>query len=400
MRRGVVWSAALSAVLLSDCVSSAAAPPGLMGSTVEVATHLAAGGAANKVLSAKVAVLTEGVLKAMFVTKLKTAAAVLLMVALVGVGGGATALFAGDEGGQVTIGVAVAAQAESPKKKAESDRPDINLKEAYDVEDGTFIRRTYLDLLGVLPTPEEVKQFQQDKAPDKRQRLVARLHVRVTMEDALKKLPDEETRRLALEEIEKLGKALKEKQPEAKHKSANLPEDLILDGKEFYDVSAAPGTSIKKSGEGVAIVSVKDGAKHVVSMEGTGTLYLIGTDDYSSVEVTSKTGDGDLVWVQPNPHGARIGPGVKGRIDGKGRIRSGALKEVNDLRNRQESRPGARPQTTQSLQDWLGASTRQEKPFDRLVRDYLARAKGATWEEWLDRAAYEGRQIPMPSAKP
>jgi hypothetical protein len=41
------------------------------------------------------------VLKAMFVTKLKTATAVLLMVALVGIGGGATALLAGHEDGRI-----------------------------------------------------------------------------------------------------------------------------------------------------------------------------------------------------------------------------------------------------------------------------------------------------------
>jgi hypothetical protein len=190
----------------------------VVSSTIKAASSLAAGQAAAGVISVKVAVLTEGVLKAMFVTKLKTATAVLLMVALVGIGGGATALLAGAADGQVTTGVAVAPREESPRKKAKPDQPDINVKETNEAEDAKFIRRTYLDLLGVLPTPDEIKQFQQDKAPDKRKRLVARLHIRVTMEDALKKLPDDETRRLALEEIEKLVKALKEKQPETKDK--------------------------------------------------------------------------------------------------------------------------------------------------------------------------------------
>src|SRR5262245_23772406 len=76
-------------------------------------------------------------------------------------------------------------------------------------------------------------------------------------------------------------------------------EDLVIDGKGLNDVSAAPGTSIKKSGEGVAIVALKDGGKYIVSMDGPGTMYLVGMDDYSSVEVISKTGDGDLVWVPP-----------------------------------------------------------------------------------------------------
>jgi hypothetical protein len=109
-----------------------------------------------------------------------------------------------------------------------------------------------------------------------------------------------------------------------------LAEDLVLDGKGLlYDVSASPGTHIKKSGEGVAIVALKDDGKYTVSMDGPGTLYLVGTDDYSSVEVISKTGDGDLVWVPPmNPKAARIGPTVKGKI------RSGTQKEVNDLRSK------------------------------------------------------------------
>jgi RNA polymerase sigma factor (sigma-70 family) len=208
-QRGVALSGGVLAAVLSQRAASGV-PTSVLSSTIKAASSLAAGPAAAGVISVKVAVLTEGVLKAMFVTKLKTATAVLLTVALVGIGGGATALLAGDEDGQVTIGVAVAPKEESPKKKAKSDQPDINLQETNEAEDGKFIRRTYLDLLGVLPAPDEIKQFQQDKAPGKRKRLVARLHVRVTMEDALKKLPDDETRRLALEEIEKFVKALKE----------------------------------------------------------------------------------------------------------------------------------------------------------------------------------------------
>jgi hypothetical protein len=111
-----------------------------------------------------------------------------------------------------------------------------------------------------------------------------------------------------------------------------LADDLVISGKGLNDVSAAPGTSIKKSGEGVAIVALKDDGKYIVSMDGPGTMYLVGTDDYSSVEVISKTGDGDLVWVPPtNPRAARVGPTVKGKIDGRGKIRSGTQKEVNDL---------------------------------------------------------------------
>jgi hypothetical protein len=115
-----------------------------------------------------------------------------------------------------------------------------------------------------------------------------------------------------------------------------LADDLVLDGKGLNDVSAAPGTNIKKSGEGVAIVAfnfLKNG-KYTVSMDGPGTMYLVGMNDYSKVEVISKTGDGDLVWVPMYPEDYCAGPTVKGKVDGKGKIRSGTQKEVNDLRSK------------------------------------------------------------------
>lgn len=80
--RGVVWPAALSAVLLSECIASAA--PGLVASTVEAAAGVAAGKTVATAASVKVAALAEGVLKAMLMTKLKTGAFVLLMLGMVG----------------------------------------------------------------------------------------------------------------------------------------------------------------------------------------------------------------------------------------------------------------------------------------------------------------------------
>jgi Protein of unknown function (DUF1501)/Protein of unknown function (DUF1549) len=41
--------------------------------------------------------------------------------------------------------------------------------------DEAFVRRVYLDTIGLLPAPEEVRQFLADKAPDKRTRLIDRL---------------------------------------------------------------------------------------------------------------------------------------------------------------------------------------------------------------------------------
>ena len=80
-RRGVVWPAALSAVLLFDSVAPAALAPGLVGSTVEAAATVGTGQTALKaVVSAKVAALTEGVLKTMFTSKLKISTAALVLL--------------------------------------------------------------------------------------------------------------------------------------------------------------------------------------------------------------------------------------------------------------------------------------------------------------------------------
>ncbi len=42
-------------------------------------------------------------------------------------------------------------------------------------DDAAFVRRVYLDLIGVLPAPSETEAFLKDHAPDKRQRLIHRL---------------------------------------------------------------------------------------------------------------------------------------------------------------------------------------------------------------------------------
>src|SRR5258708_7229264 len=83
---GLVWSAALSAVLLSDCLAAAALPSGLVVSTVTAATLVTAGGAAASAVSPKVALLTKGMVRVMFVKKLKMAAILFLAVAGCGMG--------------------------------------------------------------------------------------------------------------------------------------------------------------------------------------------------------------------------------------------------------------------------------------------------------------------------
>jgi uncharacterized protein (TIGR03067 family) len=79
-RRGVVFSGSVAAVL-SARSASASAPPALVASTIKAASLLAAGQAAG-VLSTKVAALTEGLVQAMFVTRINSVLVVVLVVGL------------------------------------------------------------------------------------------------------------------------------------------------------------------------------------------------------------------------------------------------------------------------------------------------------------------------------
>jgi uncharacterized protein (TIGR03067 family) len=67
--------------VLSAASASASAPPILVVSTIKVANLMAAGQAAG-VVSAKVAALTEGMVKSMFMTKIKSVLGVALVVAM------------------------------------------------------------------------------------------------------------------------------------------------------------------------------------------------------------------------------------------------------------------------------------------------------------------------------
>src|SRR5206468_3325903 len=85
IRRGLGLSAGVVATMLSQSAVSATVPPALAESTVKAALAVAGGAAAAGLISAKVATLTEGVLKAMLLTKLKVIAAMLIGLTLVGV---------------------------------------------------------------------------------------------------------------------------------------------------------------------------------------------------------------------------------------------------------------------------------------------------------------------------
>jgi RNA polymerase sigma factor (sigma-70 family) len=85
-RRGLTLSAGVLMAAISQGTASAAVPHALFSSTVRSATLLAAGGAAAGGIPAPVAGLTQGVLRAMLVSKLQVLTAILLMLVAVGIG--------------------------------------------------------------------------------------------------------------------------------------------------------------------------------------------------------------------------------------------------------------------------------------------------------------------------
>jgi len=92
-QRGVNLSGGALAAVLAQQVGSAGVPASVVSSTISAASLTAAGHtAAAGVISSKVAALTQGVLKAMFMTQLKIATLVFLTLALTGIGIGMLAL--------------------------------------------------------------------------------------------------------------------------------------------------------------------------------------------------------------------------------------------------------------------------------------------------------------------
>lgn len=107
-QRGVTLSGGSLAAVLSQNVASAGVPALVVSNTIKVTSLTAAGRATTGVISVKVAALTEGVLKAMFMSKLKALAGVLMLATcLIGVG----------------VTVVLAKQDHAPTK-AGSDAPD------------------------------------------------------------------------------------------------------------------------------------------------------------------------------------------------------------------------------------------------------------------------------------
>jgi RNA polymerase sigma factor (sigma-70 family) len=90
-RHGLALSGGALAALLSQKLAAAGMPTSVVSSAIKAANTLTAGRAAAGVISANVVALTEGVVRAMLVTKLKTVSIGVLVIAFLGFGGGVLA---------------------------------------------------------------------------------------------------------------------------------------------------------------------------------------------------------------------------------------------------------------------------------------------------------------------
>jgi RNA polymerase sigma factor (sigma-70 family) len=123
-RHGLTVASGSLAALLAQQAASAAIPAALVISTVKAAARTAAGGVATAAVSAQVAALTEGVLKAMFSSHVKKMTA-LFLVAVLCCATGSGLLYWARAGAQTTDKGAQSAPEDKPRAKAEpkSDAP-------------------------------------------------------------------------------------------------------------------------------------------------------------------------------------------------------------------------------------------------------------------------------------
>jgi RNA polymerase sigma factor (sigma-70 family) len=130
-RQGVTLSAGALAAIVSQNSASALAPTAVVSSTIKAAPLFAAGQTAvTGLVSGKVAALTEGVMKAMLMTKLKSLATVLALASLIAFGGGLLShqMAATAQQNQQTDGAPPASQQADVKEPAKKSEKKGNSK--------------------------------------------------------------------------------------------------------------------------------------------------------------------------------------------------------------------------------------------------------------------------------
>src|SRR5262245_57736528 len=123
-RTGLHLSAGAVAALLAQSAASAALPPPLATATIKAAGLFAAGTPVAGVVSTAAATLTQGVLSAMLLTKIKLISAVLLFVSVLTIGVGATIRAAQTEPGGRPNAQREDPKLETPVRKAQPPKDD------------------------------------------------------------------------------------------------------------------------------------------------------------------------------------------------------------------------------------------------------------------------------------
>src|SRR5262249_14442737 len=123
-QRGLMLPACGLAAYLSQNAASASLPALLVNSTVEAAINFAAGQIANGLGSSSVATLTQGALRAMFISKLTKGAAVVVMAVVLSLGAGSIGPWSqanSDTPRGTAFAPAVEGQDQKPPAKAPED---------------------------------------------------------------------------------------------------------------------------------------------------------------------------------------------------------------------------------------------------------------------------------------
>jgi RNA polymerase sigma factor (sigma-70 family) len=130
-RLGFALPGAALAALLAEKAAPACVPGSLLETTARAAMLVAAGQAAAGAVPAAAAALTEGVLRAMFLAKVKTVTVVLLGAAALGLGSGGL-LYQARAGGQAGGGAAAGQQEDRARRAAEEARARLEAEKQRD----------------------------------------------------------------------------------------------------------------------------------------------------------------------------------------------------------------------------------------------------------------------------
>ncbi|HSQ57402.1 MAG TPA: DUF1549 domain-containing protein, partial [Gemmata sp.] len=181
-KRGVTLSGGAVAGLLTIHGSASAVPHALAHGLTRAAEAVATGGAVASLVSASAVQLSEGVMRMMLLTKLKTVAvATITAIALTGgMGLGLVPARAGGTGDDSAPAAATAKIVPGNTALAEDLQVDLDrhIEVQFDgvaadsVDDATFLRRLSLDIRGTVPTDIETYFFIDDQDENKRAKLV------------------------------------------------------------------------------------------------------------------------------------------------------------------------------------------------------------------------------------